>query len=40
MSLGSNSLAVCVPADASGDGAVTVDELIRATRYMLDGCPG
>jgi cytochrome c peroxidase len=40
ISLGSNSLAVCVPADTSGDGAVTVDELIRATRNMLDGCPG
>ena len=40
ISLGDQSLAVCVQADTSGDGAVTVDELIRATRNSLEGCAG
>ncbi len=39
VSLGSGSLATCLVGDPNGDGAVTVDELIRAVRNALDGCP-
>ena len=38
VSLGQSSLALCVVSDPSGNGAVTVDELIRAVRGALDGC--
>ena len=36
--LETSTLALCVVSDPSGDGAVTVDELIRAIRGALDGC--
>ncbi len=32
-------LSACAAADRDGDGAVTVDELIAATRAALTGCP-
>lgn len=38
-SLGSGSLGVCVVSDPSGDGAVTIDELIHAVSDALSGCP-
>jgi cytochrome c peroxidase len=38
VSLGRSSLALCVVSDPSGNGAVTVDELVRAVRGVLDGC--
>jgi cytochrome c peroxidase len=38
VSLGQSSLALCIVSDPSGNGAVTVDELIRAVRGALDGC--
>jgi hypothetical protein len=38
VSLGSASLALCIVSDPSGNGAVSVDELIRAVRGALDGC--
>jgi cytochrome c peroxidase len=36
--LGVATLAHCVPADADGDGEITVDELVAATRVALGGC--
>ncbi len=38
ISLETRSLALCLAADPSGDGAVTVDEIVRAVRGALDGC--
>jgi cytochrome c peroxidase len=38
VSVGGASLALCIPSDPSGDGAVTIDEIIRAVRGALSGC--
>lgn len=38
VSLESVSLAQCVARDANGDGAVRIDELVRAVRSALSGC--
>jgi cytochrome c peroxidase len=38
VSLGDSSLARCVVSDPSGDGRVTVSELVSAIRRALDGC--
>ena len=38
ISLESTSLAVCLAADSSGNGAVTIDELIAATHSAVAGC--
>ncbi|MDX2169135.1 MAG: di-heme enzyme [Deltaproteobacteria bacterium] len=38
ISLETATLGVCVVSDPSADGAVTVDEIIRATRGALNGC--
>ncbi len=38
ISLGKSSLASCVSGDPSGDGAVTIDELLRAVDRALNGC--
>jgi cytochrome c peroxidase len=38
ISLETSTLGVCIVSDPSGDGAVTVDEIIRATRGALSGC--
>jgi len=38
VSLETRSLALCLAADPNGDGAVTVDEIVRAVRGALDGC--
>jgi cytochrome c peroxidase len=38
-SLGTATLAQCVAGDPSGNGVVTVDELVRAIRSALTGCP-
>jgi hypothetical protein len=37
--LGNASLAECPAADADGDSALTVDEVIAAVGHGLDGCP-
>ena len=36
--LGVATLSHCVTADANGDGAITVDELVAATKAALGGC--
>ncbi|MGH7785589.1 MAG: MbnH family di-heme enzyme [Candidatus Binatia bacterium] len=38
ISLGSRSLALCLATDPNGDGAVTVNELIRGIAHALNGC--
>jgi cytochrome c peroxidase len=38
VSLGTSSLALCVVSDPSGDGRVTIDELVRAIGSTLNGC--
>jgi cytochrome c peroxidase len=38
VSLGASSLALCVDSDPSGDGAVTIDELLRSIGSALNGC--
>ena len=38
--LGRETLSHCVPADANGDGQITVDELVAATKASMgEGCP-
>lgn len=39
ITLGSTSLAMCVPSDPNGDGEPSVDELVRAIVTALGGCP-
>jgi cytochrome c peroxidase len=38
VSLASSSLALCVTSDPSGDGTVTIDELLRSIGSALNGC--
>ena len=38
IALGSTSVDACASFDASGDGAVTIDELIAAVNRALNGC--
>jgi cytochrome c peroxidase len=38
LSLGTSSLALCVSSDPSGDGSVTIDEILRAVQDALNGC--
>lgn len=39
VALGEASLGSCPANDRSGDGTVTIDELLVAVRNLLDGCP-
>ena len=39
IALGSPPIADCLACDGNQDGSVTVDELLAAVRYALDGCP-
>jgi glucose/arabinose dehydrogenase len=39
IALGSQPISACQAMDSSGEGNVTVDELIRAVTAALDGCP-
>lgn len=39
VALASLSLGSCLPADASGEGDVTIDDLLRAVAALLGGCP-
>lgn len=39
IALGVDDLAACPAADGTGDGQVTIDDLIRAITAALDGCP-
>ena len=36
--LGITPASECVSADANGDGAVTIDEVIQAANHALNGC--
>ncbi|GIW43093.1 MAG: di-heme enzyme [Candidatus Binatia bacterium] len=38
VALGTTSLALCLPSDASGEGEVTIDELLQGVRAVLEGC--
>lgn len=39
IALGANALDTCDALDGNGDRQVSIDELIRAIGYLLDGCP-
>jgi hypothetical protein len=39
ISLENQPLANCYRGDGNGDGAITVDEIVLATNYSLNGCP-
>jgi hypothetical protein len=36
--LNSRTTAGCIAADASGDGTITADELIKGINNLLNGC--
>lgn len=38
IALGNAQLSTCPVGDADGDGAITVDEIIRAVNNVLPGC--
>jgi cytochrome c peroxidase len=38
LGLGTSSLALCIDSDPNGDGAVTIDEILRAVHGALNGC--
>ena len=38
ISLGASALGQCIVSDPSGNGDVTVDELVRAINAALNGC--
>jgi hypothetical protein len=39
IALGRSTVDRCLPGDAGGDGAVTVDEIVAAVNHALTGCP-
>ncbi len=39
IALGTKSVAVCSAGDVSGDGEITVDEILLAVKNALNGCP-
>jgi len=39
IALGNEDVATCISGDPSGDGRVTVEEIIKAVNNALDGCP-
>ena len=39
IALGSDGITACAAGDANGDAAITIDEITRAVRAALSGCP-
>ncbi len=39
IALGNAPLNDCLAGDVNGDGEITIDEILAALRYALNGCP-
>jgi Ca2+-binding EF-hand superfamily protein len=39
IALGNMDISACTAGDADGDGAITIEELIRAVDNLLSECP-